>query len=155
MTVHIIKLCVGAENIADLAHWQRRVTAARLAAGLRAGPTCETRNTPKRAVDILAGGSLYWVIKGLVTVRQAIVGIETLDVGGTPMCTFELDTTLVRVEATPKRPFQGWRYLEAAEAPADLVRSEPVAAPTGADRSAPRPQAPPALRQKLLDAGVW
>jgi hypothetical protein len=37
-----------------------------------------TRMAPKRAVDILEGGSLYWVIKGQISARQAMVGVEPL-----------------------------------------------------------------------------
>jgi hypothetical protein len=154
MALHIIKLCVGAENIADLAHWQRRVSESRRLAGQKALPTCETRNTPKRAQEILAGGSLFWVIKGLITVRQSIVDIETLNAGGAPVCVLELDPALVRVESTPKRPFQGWRYLEAHEAPQDLHSRADIAKDSAAKAAQAAPT-PAALRKALLDAGVW
>ncbi len=58
MALHIIKLCVGVDSLQDLRDWR----ASRAAAGHAA--ICSTRMAPKRAAEILDGGSLYWVIRG-------------------------------------------------------------------------------------------
>ena len=77
MTLHLIKLCVGISEIAELAAWQKKRLAQQRAAGVKK-PVLRhlTRNTPKRAEEILDGGSLYWVIRGVVRVRQRITGIK-------------------------------------------------------------------------------
>ncbi len=81
-----------------------------------------TRNFPKRAEELLDGGSMYWVITGTILVRQRLTGIErATERDGTPTTALVLDPTLVRVEARPMRAFQGWRYLPPADAPADLT----------------------------------
>lgn len=120
MTVHLVKLSVGVSEPEELAAWQKRRWAEAKKAGRK--PECRhiTRNTPKRAAEILDGGSLYWVIKGVIRIRQRIVGIESIVWDGTPHCKLVFDRKLVRVTPRAMRPFQGWRYLEAADAPADL-----------------------------------
>jgi hypothetical protein len=120
MTVHLVKLCVGVETVQDLRDWQ----AERLNMLTRTGETPElrhrTRQTPRRRRDLLDGGSLYWVIKGLVLVRQRIVDLkDAAKDDGTPCCAIVLDPELVATRPHPRRAFQGWRYLEAADAPAD------------------------------------
>lgn len=120
MVAHIVKLCVGADRIADLADWQRQQIAHAHALGLPARPVCGTRNWPKRAGEVLAGGSLYWVIGGLIRVRQRIVEIAPVTDSHGPRCGLYLDATLIPTEPVPRRPFQGWRYLDPADAPADL-----------------------------------
>lgn len=124
MTTHIVKLCVGADSIEDLEGWQ----AERLAASARqsSGPEIfhRTRMIPKRQEAVLDGGSLYWVIRGVIQVRQRIVAFEDGQKDdGTRCCRIMLDPELVAVKPTPRRAFQGWRYLEAADAPADLDRA--------------------------------
>lgn len=112
--VNLLKLCVGAESVEDLTGWQND----RFGTGT---PFHVTRMWPKRAEEVLAGGSLYWVFKGLVLCRQRIVGLEErTGIDGITRCAILLDPEAVRVEPMPKRPFQGWRYLEAKDAPADL-----------------------------------
>lgn len=124
MTTHIVKLCVGVDSIEDLAGWQ----AERLAASARGGRTGEifhrTRMIPKRQEAVLDGGSLYWVIRGVIQVRQRITAFEEGQKDdGTRCCRIMLDPELVAVRPTPRRAFQGWRYLDAADAPPDLGRS--------------------------------
>jgi len=123
MTVHLIKLCVGAESITDLAEWQ----AERLAEKKRARQPQEilhiTRSTPARAQDVLSGGSLYWVIKGYVCARQRITELRPVTKNGQPHCALVLDPEIIRVAPRAHRPFQGWRYLDASAAPADLSSS--------------------------------
>lgn len=122
--IHLIKLCVGAEKVEDLIEWQ--------ALHYGTGPARHvTRMGPKRSDELLDGGSLYWVFKGVVLARQRVVGLEDV-VGsdGIPRCAILLDRKVVRTEAMPRRPFQGWRYLNPEDAPADLrptrEREEPL-----------------------------
>jgi hypothetical protein len=76
---------------------------------------------PKRQTQIEAGGSIYWVIKGLIQARQRILRLEsTTGADGTARCAIVLDPMLIRTATAPRRPFQGWRYLEPADAPPDL-----------------------------------
>jgi hypothetical protein len=125
MTTHIVKLCVGADSIEDLAGWQ----AERLAASVKNSGEPRifhtTRMVPKRQSAVLDGGSLYWVIRGVIQVRQQIVGFEDgHKADGTRCCLIMLDPELVAVRPTPRRAFQGWRYLEADDAPADLDKAD-------------------------------
>ena len=113
--VHLAKLAVGIRDIADL----RGRQAARVAAGV--GLRHQTRSHPKRADEIVDGGSIYWVIAGAMLVRQRIVDIvEDRWDDGSRCAGLVLDPVLVQVEGRPTRAFQGWRYLEADAAPADL-----------------------------------
>jgi len=129
MTLHLIKLCVGVETPRELAEWQTE----KLKRLARAGKTPEhchrTLQTPRRRADILDGGSLYWVIKGFVLVRQRILDLRA-DVKdeGTSCCGIVLDRELVPTRPQPRRAFQGWRYLEAADAPPDAKNFDADAA---------------------------
>lgn len=118
MTLHLIKLCVGADTVEDLLDWQ----ATPEARGPDGRPRHVTRMWPKEAGRVLAGGSLYWVFRGLVLARQRIEALERVDLGdGIARCGIVLDPGVVRTLPQPRRPFQGWRYLQPAEAPADLA----------------------------------
>ena len=80
-----------------------------------------TRTAPKRVDEVLADGSLYWVIKGSVQARQRVVGIEPFnDASGVARVHILLAPDVVAVRPRPCRPFQGWRYLRADEAPVDV-----------------------------------
>lgn len=144
MTLHMIKLCVGTESIEELAAWQR----AHRLRKTKSGKPCVFHTTfqfPKRQAELLDGGSLYWVIKGTILVRQPLLGFEEgAKEDGSPCCLLMLDPALIAVRPTPRRPFQGWRYLEAAGAPADLKRGamDQVAA------------MPPAMRKRLAGLGL-
>jgi hypothetical protein len=114
MPLHIIKLCVGVDSVDELRAWraeQKRVGRE---------PVMHTRQSPKRCDEVLEGGSLYWVIKGVVRCRQAIVAVDTLEDGPKTRCEMRLHEALVLTEPLPRRAFQGWRYLDPAEAPLDL-----------------------------------
>lgn len=125
MTVHLIKLCVGCDSPEDLREWQEGRLAERRKRGEALVLQHVTRSMPRRRDEVLDGGSLYWVIKGLVRVRQRIVGLEpTVGKDGEPRCAIVYDPELVAVAPRPHRPFQGWRYLEPERAPADLRNSE-------------------------------
>ncbi len=114
--LHLIKLSVGSESIESLAEWQ----AGRLAQTGRL--VHRTRMMPKRREELLQGGSIYWVIKGIVSVRQPLLDITSEDDGeGRRWSVLHLAPTLVRVVPRSHRPFQGWRYLEPKDAPPDLT----------------------------------
>ncbi|HVL22346.1 MAG TPA: DUF1489 family protein [Amaricoccus sp.] len=122
MPVHLIKLCVGADSVQDLAAWQADRIAERRAAGLDPAQFHVTRMWPKRGDELTAGGSLYWVIRGLVLARQRILGLEPRrGDDGIERCALRLDPEIVRTRPQPRRPFQGWRYLRPEDAPADLA----------------------------------
>ena len=121
MTLHIIKLCVGCDSVEDLGQWQRARLAKMRRRNAKARLRHVTRNMPKRAQDVLDGGSLYWVIKGYVRVRQRIIGLRAVrgEEGGTA-CAIELAPRLTKTQLFAWRPFQGWRYLTPEDAPPDL-----------------------------------
>ena len=115
MTVHLKKLSVGSESLASLRQWQEM----RLKAGFELMHV--TRNTPRRAEEVLDGGSIYWVIKGVMCARQPIIELRSMQrADGRPACGIVLAPEIVTVEPTRMRIFQGWRYLEAKDAPVDL-----------------------------------
>ncbi|MEQ8818286.1 MAG: DUF1489 domain-containing protein [Thalassobaculum sp.] len=122
MPLNLIKLCVGIETVEQLERYRRQRRAELAAAGLPPFDRHLTRNFPRRADEILGtGGSLYWVIKREVRVRQRLHAIEeAVDHEGRPCCALVFENELVRVMPRSQRPFQGWRYLEGADAPADL-----------------------------------
>lgn len=142
MTVHLLKLCVGVDSLAQLKGWYADRTQTAKAAGGTYIPTIHTRNKPKRLDEILDGGSLYWIIKGQICGRQRVLGLETDEHDGRPMQYISLDPEIVDVEPSPRRAFQGWRYLETKDAPKDLgdVLDGDM---------------PDHLRTELIDAGVW
>ena len=122
MPLHIIKLCVGCDSIADLAAWQKQRLKDKRAKGQKPELMHVTRMTPKRADEVLDGGSLYWVIKGHVAARQKLLAFREVKKNGVPHCGLVYDKELVPVSPRPRRAFQGWRYLEAKDAPPDLAR---------------------------------
>jgi hypothetical protein len=120
VVLHLIKLCVGAESIEDLAQWQKARRAERKQRGEKVENFHVTRQTPKRAAELLDGGSLYWVIKGQIAVRQRLRELRPVVHNGEPHCALVLDAKLVPVLRRHHRPFQGWRYLKGEDAPRDL-----------------------------------
>jgi len=141
MALHLIKLCVGVETIEDLADWQQARIAEQRKAGEPPRIWHTTFQTPKRDQDLLDGGSIYWVIKGTIQVRQGISGFEPgAKSDGSKGCRILLDPKLVPVRPTPRRAFQGWRYLEPADAPADLTRADKALT-----------EMPPAMRRALAE----
>ena len=117
--LHMLKLSVGSDSVETLARFQelRRAQAGRL--------YHQTRMMPRRREELLTGGSIYWVIRGHVRARQAILDIEQdTDSDGRNYALLILDPDLIRTETRIQRPFQGWRYLEAADAPRDLASGE-------------------------------
>lgn len=114
MPVHLLKVAVGIES---LDHFRQRMKARRTKTF-----THYTRHMPKRAEEVLAGGSLYWIVKGYIAARCPIVGLEeaVLENKG-PHCGIVMKTELIPVLPLPRRPHQGWRYLEAEDAPPDIT----------------------------------
>ena len=118
---HLIKLSVGSESVETLAEWQAMRRATVQSDGLNRHVT---RMWPKREAEILAGGSIYWVIKGAVQCRQRILRLdEVIGEDGIRRCAIVLHPDLIRTQNALKRPFQGWRYLSPAAAPPDLPQT--------------------------------
>jgi hypothetical protein len=121
MSLHLIKLCVGCESITDLEEWIEENRAVHRRLGRDYEQTHTTRMVPKRVSELLGGGSLYWVIKGQVAARQTLLDVRPFaDGDGIGRCRLVLDPKVVAVEPRPYRPFQGWRYLVAKDAPRDI-----------------------------------
>lgn len=121
MTLHLVKLCVGIDSITHLAERQTF----RLRQARESGTVVElrhrTRQMPRRREELLDGGSIYWVIKGVIQVRQKLIVLRAVrGEDGVQRCDIVYDPKLVPTRPRPRRAFQGWRYLEADDAPADL-----------------------------------
>lgn len=144
-TLHLVKLCVGAASIEDLAEWQKGRLAALKKAGKPQRVVHTTFQSPKRQAELLDGGSLFWVIKGLIQARQRLVGFDegTKD-DGSPCCLLVLDKALVPVRPVPRRAFQGWRYLTPDDAPSDL----------GGDAACDLGAMPLKMRKDLAELGL-
>ena len=128
-SLNLIKLCVGAESADDQRAWIEMRIAERRAAGLDPRSRHVTRMWPKRAEELLEGGSLYWVIKGVLQARQKIEDLqEVIGEDGIRRCAIIMSPKLILTEPRPRRPFQGWRYLDAKDAPPDLRNQDPSAA---------------------------
>jgi hypothetical protein len=136
MSLHLVKLCVGVDKVDQLTAWGRKER------GKGRPPIVHTRQTPKRAAELLDGGSLFWVIKGVILCRQPIVGISTIEDGARDRCEIELADDVIGVAPQPKRAFQGWRYLLPKDAPADL-------------RTVDAGELPTELARELLSLGAW
>jgi hypothetical protein len=146
MTIHIVKLCVGADTIDDLATWQAQRLAAQTARREKQQIAHTTFQQPKRQDELLDGGSLYWVIKGVIQVRQRLIGFDTGHKDdGSACCLLLLDPDLVPVRPVKRRPFQGWRYLSAEDAPADLG---------SASKARALAEMTPKMRKDLADLGL-
>jgi len=144
MAVHLQKLSVGSESIATLQDWQKTIVRRRVKKGLTPHHQHITRMFPKQREGLLDGGSIYWVIKGLIQCRNQIIDLEeTQTKDGRKACAIIMNPNLIPVVPTPKRPFQGWRYLKVEDAPEDLTE---IGGASGL---------PPELRVKLANLGVW
>lgn len=121
MTLHLIKLSVGSESLEDLSRWQN----ARLKEKKKKRQSLllqhVTRMTPKRADELLDGGSIYWVIKGQIVARQKLVELKPVKKEGKPHCALVYEPKLILVARRRHRPFQGWRYLLPKNAPPDIT----------------------------------
>jgi len=143
MSLNLIKLCVGCDSIEDLREWIDWRLSEQRKARKKPEHAHVTRMTPKRVDELLAGGSLYWVIKGIIQVRQRLVDIRPFtDDEGIHRCRLVLEPKLVPTEWQPRSAFQGWRYLPEKDAPADERPGR------GGD------DLPPALRAALAELGL-
>ncbi|MCT8973153.1 DUF1489 family protein [Microbaculum marinisediminis] len=144
MTVNLIKLCVGADSVEDLTGWIAERLADKQRRGVPAEQVHVTRMTPKRQDDILDGGSLYWVIKGIIQCRQRILELRPVTgEDGVARCGIVLDPDVRLVEPRPRGAFQGWRYLDAKDAPPDL-----------GDKTSGIADMPAAMRRELVELGL-
>jgi hypothetical protein len=144
MPLHLIKLCVGCDSVRDLKDWIRQKLKDKRKRGEKPERIHTTRMVPKRAEELLDGGSLYWVIRGEITCRERILEIRPfVDKDGTGRCALVLDPKVVLVQPRPYRAFQGWRYLAAKDAPRDLDKIAPGAAAM-----------PEKLRRELRELGL-
>jgi hypothetical protein len=142
MTLHLIKLCVGAESLSDLAAWQTECLREMRRNGEKPELIHVTRHAPKRAAELLDDGSLYWVIKGWIAVRQKLRDIRPVLKDGVTHSGLVLHKDMVAVEQRQCRAFQGWRYLEAKDAPPDRAKYAKDA------------DLPDALRRELISLGL-
>jgi hypothetical protein len=151
--LHLIKLCVGCDSVKDLEDWIKLKLKARKNGTTKNGAAKTarkrernhtTRMVPKRADELLDGGSLFWVIRGQIMCRERILAVNPfVDKEGVGRCHVVLDCKPVLVEPRPYRAFQGWRYLNPKDAPRDLDRAAPGAR-----------DMPEALRRELRDLGL-
>ncbi|MBV8594116.1 MAG: DUF1489 domain-containing protein [Caulobacteraceae bacterium] len=135
-TLHLVKLCVGCDTVDELLAWRRT----------RDPPgepwRLHTRQTPRRGDELVAGGSLFRVFRGFILSRQRILKVETIGAGPAARCHIHLDERVVLTAPTPRRPFQGWRYLRPEDAPPDLAMGLEEAMP-------------PPLARRLRELGAW
>lgn len=144
MTLHLIKLCVGCDTVKDLEDWIRHKLKEKKRRGQKPERIHTTRMVPKRAEELLDGGSLFWVIRGEIMCRETLLDIRPfVDRDGIGRCKLVLDPKLVLVEPRAWRPFQGWRYLAAKDSPRDLSHAAPGAA------AMPEP-----MRRELRELGL-
>jgi hypothetical protein len=144
VSLHLVKLCVGCDSVKDLEDWIRTKLKDRRKRGLSREHMHRTRMVPKRADELVDGGSLFWVIRGAVMCRQRLLDVRPfVDRQGIGQCHLVLEPKLVLVEPRPWRAFQGWRYLVAADAPRDLDRAAPGAK-----------DMPEAMRRELRGLGL-
>jgi len=144
MPLHLIKLCVGCDSVRDLEDWIKQKLKQKRKRGEKAERIHTTRMVPKRAAELMDGGSLYWVIRGEISCRERILDIRPfVDRDGVGRCALVLDPKVVLVAPRPYRAFQGWRYLAAKDAPRDLEKAAPGAAAM-----------PEKLRRELRELGL-
>lgn len=143
--MHLVKLCVGVSSIEQLERWRTEECARRCAVGEPEVIVHVTRMFPTRQTEIESGGSLYWVINGSIQCRSEIISLERVQgEDGIKRCAIIMAPEVIRTAPSPKRPFQGWRYLKPEDAPRDL--SGPGEG--GEDL-------PDDLRAKLMELGAW
>lgn len=118
-TINLVKLSVGTDSVEHLQSYRARL----IKEGGPIQPRHVTRMWPRREAELLNGGSIYWVIKGVILCRQTVLRLdEVIGNDGIRRCAIVMDPEIIRTEAAVRRPFQGWRYLEPADSPADLTK---------------------------------
>src|SRR5262245_59963832 len=145
MPLHLIKLAVGCDSVRELKEWVAERMATAKKKGLPQRHVNITRVTPRRDEEILAGGSLYWVIRGEIAAREKIIAIEPFrDKDGIGRCRIVMQPKVIAVSPRPMRPFQGWCYLKSDSAPPDLGKTTAKGV-----ASMPEP-----MRRELRDLGL-
>lgn len=110
MPLHLTKVAFGSTSV--------EVLAERLRARAADGPVfLTTRYLPKRHEEVAGQGSLFWIIRHQLVARSPILSFGEAEGGRVAI---HIDPDLRLVLAQPRRAHQGWRYLEAQDAPADL-----------------------------------
>ncbi|SLN17816.1 hypothetical protein ROA7450_00553 [Roseovarius albus] len=138
--LHLIKLSVGSESVDSLIAWQ----AEKRKDWPEGLPRHVTRMWPRREEELLQGGSIFWVVQGLVQCRQRILRLdEVIGDDGIRRCAIVLEPEVIRTTTAPKRPFQGWRYLKPEDAPVDLPKTRQS-----------EDTLPPDLSAALADIGI-
>jgi hypothetical protein len=144
MALHLIKLCVGCDSVRDLEDWIKQKIKDKRRRGEKPEHIHRTRMVPKRADELVDGGSLFWVIRGEIMCRQRIRAVRPFrDKDGVGRCGLVLEPKVVLVAPRPYRAFQGWRYFTPADAPPDLAKAAPGAAAM-----------PEKLRRELRELGL-
>jgi hypothetical protein len=144
MPLNLLKLAVGCESVKDLKSWVAERASKARRSGLPGHHIHITRMVPKRAEELLAGGSLYWVIRGEIAARERLIAIEPFrDSDGIGRCRLVMQPKVMAVSPRPMRAFQGWRYLAETDVPADLGKSAASIA------AMPEP-----MRRELRDLGL-
>ena len=144
MALNLIKLCVGCDSVQELEEWIEEKLRENKKRKAALEHIHTTRMVPKRADELTAGGSLYWVIRGQILCRERILAIRPFRDGeGVGRCRVVLDGKVVLVQPRPYRAFQGWRYLAVKDAPRDLDRAAPGAA-----------KMPEDMRRELRELGL-
>ena len=112
-------MAVRIESVADL----KKIQSQRMNVDDKNKLYTFTRNVPKRLNELLNGGSVYWVIRRLIRIRQEIVDVRSLvNDEGKKYCRIQLNPNHIDLEPREQRPFQGWRYLKPEDAPRDLKK---------------------------------
>src|SRR6202022_3491826 len=125
MPLHLIKLAVGCESVKELKSWVAERMQIAKKKGLPLHHIHIPRMVPKRVEELLAGGSLYWVIRGEIAAREKIIAIEPFrDRDGIGRCRLGMQPKVIAVSPRPMRPFQGGGYLAGGAAPPDLTKAE-------------------------------
>lgn len=144
MALNLIKLCVGCDSVRELEGWIKQRLKDKRKRREKPEHIHRTRMVPKRAEELIDGGSLYWVIRGEIACRQRIRDVRPFrDKDGVGRCGIVLDPKVVLVAPRPFRAFQGWRYLAAKDAPRDLEKAAPGATAM-----------PETLRRELRELGL-
>ena len=124
MTINLLKMSVGVESIKQLEQKQIQKLSDAVNRNEKPEIIHITRNTPRRTNEVLQGGSIYWVIKRFVLVRQKVKDVRQIEVkNGKKKCAIILHPDLIKTEIKKIRPFQGWRYLSEQDAPKDLPKT--------------------------------
>ncbi len=124
MTLNLIKLSVGSESLETFISWHKKRIAEKKKKGQKAELIHVTRMTPKRADELLDGGSLYWIIKGYISVRTPLIELRPMVRNGQPHCGLVYAPKFIPVVRRFHRPFQGWRYFSPKDAPPDIDKGK-------------------------------